>query len=116
MIEQKLALYKLVKDSDFLITDYSSIYFDYLLLNRPIGFTIEDMKEYEGNRGFVFEHPFEYMPGRIIQNKEEFMCFLQDTVAGIDGYEEERARVNALVNQVNTPDNCKGLLEKIGLE
>ncbi len=115
MIEQKLALYKLVKDADFLITDYSSVYFDYLLLDRPIGFTIEDMKEYEDNRGFVFEHPFEYMPGRIIQNKEEFMSFMQDTIAGMDGYEKERARVNALVNEVNTPNNCKRLLEKIGM-
>ena len=85
------------------------------MLDRPIGFTIEDMKEYEDNRGFVFEHPFEYMPGRIIQNKEEFMSFMQDTIAGMDGYEKERARVNALVNEVNTPNNCKRLLEKIGM-
>lgn len=35
-------LYKLLSCSDALITDYSSVFYDYLLLNRPIGFTEDD--------------------------------------------------------------------------
>ena len=39
-------LYTFVKDMDVLITDYSSIYFDYLLLNKPIILTPFDLNQY----------------------------------------------------------------------
>ena len=55
--------------SDALITDYSSVYFDYLLLDKPIGFTVDDMELYIKDRGFIFNNPEEYMPGkRYIMN------------------------------------------------
>nr|WP_129408529.1 CDP-glycerol glycerophosphotransferase family protein [Marinitoga lauensis] len=43
-------LYELINGVDLLITDYSSIYFDYLLLNRPIIFTPVDLEEYRKTR------------------------------------------------------------------
>ena len=57
-------MYVLLRNADALITDYSSAYFDYMLLNRPIAFTVEDIEEYRKKRGFVFDNPFEYMPVR----------------------------------------------------
>lgn len=58
-----VGLYSLLGRADALITDYSSVYFDYLLLDRPIGFAVGDMKDYEGERGFTVDNPYEYMPG-----------------------------------------------------
>ena len=48
-------LYRLVKDMDILITDYSSIYFDYLLLQRPIILTPFDFEDY-----IKYERPLYY--------------------------------------------------------
>lgn len=58
--------------SDLLITDYSSIFVDYLLLERPIVFYQPDLERYQETRGFVLDpsSPVQ-MPGpRIIKLKE----------------------------------------------
>lgn len=40
---------------DVLVTDYSSIFFDYLVTQKPIIFYIPDQDEYEGDRGLYFD-------------------------------------------------------------
>lgn len=42
--------------SDILITDYSSIFVDYLLLDKPIIFYSFDLQEYENLRGLVIDY------------------------------------------------------------
>lgn len=55
--------YVYIKSSDILITDYSSIYFDYLLSGKPIIFFDYDLKEYlENSREMYFEYE-EFTPG-----------------------------------------------------
>jgi CDP-glycerol glycerophosphotransferase len=50
-------LYSFVKDSDILVTDYSSIYFDYLLLKKPIILTPFDKEEYcSQSRPFYYDY------------------------------------------------------------
>lgn len=92
-------LYALLGVSDGLITDYSSVYFDYLLLNRPIGFTVGDIEEYRKTRGFVVDDPYPLMPGPFIRTPEEFADFLRAFLSGEDNYRAERERVGKLVNR-----------------
>lgn len=47
--------YELLLVSDILVTDYSSILFDYSLLNKPIILYTPDYKEYKNTRGVYFE-------------------------------------------------------------
>lgn len=115
MVEEQIVLYQMVKDADCLITDYSSIYFDYLLLNRPIGFTLEDMEDYTDNRGFVFDNPLDYMPGQKIEGEDDFLRFLMDCKEGKDQYRNERLRISNEVNQYKDGENCRRLLERVGL-
>ncbi len=112
---RKMQLYELVAHADALVTDYSSIYFDYLLLNRPIGFTCDDMEAYGGNRGFVVDNPLELMPGMKIQNYPEFVAFAEKVFAGDDGFREERERVNNLVNADQDGRSCAHLVSLLGL-
>ncbi len=76
--EQKgIQLYSLLGQTDVLLTDYSSVFIDYLLTEKPIGFVLDDMKQFEDNRGFVFKNPKNFMPGKIITSQKEFINFLK---------------------------------------
>lgn len=64
-------LYRLVKDMDLLITDYSSIYFDFLLLQRPIILTPFDYSEYiKQERPLYFDY-YKYIKANIVNNWSE---------------------------------------------
>ena len=63
--------YVFLKFADVLITDYSSIYFDYLLLDRPIIFFAYDLEEYlNDSREMYFDYD-EFTPGEKINNYHE---------------------------------------------
>lgn len=108
-------LYELLAHADALITDYSSVYFDYLLLNRPIGFTVDDMEEYQKNRGFVVDDPSDLMPGSFINTPEEFLGFVDHLLNGEDDYKEKREKVNRLVNKYEGGKDCERVLKIAGI-
>ena len=63
--------YVFLKMADVLITDYSSIYFDYLLLDRPIIFFAYDLEEYlNDSREMYFDYD-EFTPGEKVNNYHE---------------------------------------------
>src|SRR5690606_7699314 len=59
--------------SDVLITDYSSVFFDYAILNRPIIFYVFDIEEYRDKlRGFYFNLEKE-APGPLVKTTEQLI-------------------------------------------
>ncbi|NLJ18769.1 MAG: CDP-glycerol glycerophosphotransferase family protein [Globicatella sulfidifaciens] len=63
--------------SDILITDYSSVFFDYAVLRRPILFFVYDIKEYRDDiRGFYFDLE-KYAPGPLLENNEQLLSALK---------------------------------------
>lgn len=58
--------------SDMLITDYSSVFFDYANLKRPVIFYMYDLDMYENDmRGFYID--LKELPGEIIKTEEELI-------------------------------------------
>ena len=112
-VKRKMDLYKFMAQSDARITDYSSIFIDYLLLDRPIAFTEDDMDDY--TRGFVFDNPKSYQPGFRIKTKDDFLFFAESLVKGKDDYKDERKRVMALANDYHDGKFCKRALECAGI-
>ena len=113
LAEVQLPLYSLIGQMDALITDYSSVYFDYLLLNRPIGFAIDDMEEYGNNRGFIFDNPLDYMPGEKLYNINDMISFVEHLANEQDDWQQERKRVNDLVNYYQDNHSCERCAEMI---
>lgn len=68
--------------SDVMITDYSSVFFDFSLLNRPIIFFTYDLDKYEGElRGFYFNFK-ELSPGPICLNNDDLFIELNKALSG----------------------------------
>ncbi|MCI8948904.1 MAG: hypothetical protein HFG49_02525 [Lachnospiraceae bacterium] len=78
LLEQGVQLYELLADSDVLLSDYSSIVVDYLLLDKPVVMVLSDMDEYEKNRGFVFHPVADYFPGPIIGDLTSLIHYFQN--------------------------------------
>lgn len=100
--------------SDMLITDYSSVIFEYALLNKPIAFYCYDLAIY--NRGFYLNYPDD-LPGDVYETQEALEDYLTDSsrhtvsekhtefiqkyMTGCDGHSCERISgiINSYMNQ-----------------
>lgn len=63
--------------SDVMITDYSSVMFDYALLNKPMAFFTYDFESYVSSRGLNFDFKND-APGPIVYNQRELETILQN--------------------------------------
>lgn len=64
--------------SDILITDYSSVFFDYANLKRPMIFFVYDIEDYRDNlRGFYFDFE-EKAPGPLVRTTEEIISEIKN--------------------------------------
>ena len=86
--------------SDLLITDYSSVMFDYSLLRRPMFFYCYDLEEYRSDlRGFYF-NLLEEAPGPVVKTTEELL----QAIRTYDS-REYQSRYDAFHTKYNHADN-----------
>lgn len=117
--EHGITSYEFVGGCDALLTDYSSIYFDWLLCGGPVGLVWEDIEEYRKNPGFAIDLDH-YMDGADkIYTLEELERFLENVAAGIDPGAARRAAISAEVNGpgdgTSTARVTDFIVEKCGL-
>ena len=99
LFENNIDLYSLIAKTDILITDYSSVYFDYLLINKPIIFTPTDIEEYRKKRGFVLE-PYDFWaPGPKAFTQEQLQNEIIKCLENSEYYKKERETVNNIINR-----------------
>jgi len=60
---------------DMLISDYSSITLDYLLLDRPVAYIPYDYDEYNKVRGFSFDY-LKHLAGPVLKTQSDLQSFL----------------------------------------
>ena len=98
--EKGISLYSVLNQTDLLLTDFSSIYIDYLLLDKPIAFLVSDFDQYKNSRGFVFDKPIDFMPGEIIIQQEDLIPFLEKTfIDKQDLYKEKRKKITEVFHE-----------------
>lgn len=105
-------LYPLLGSTDALITDYSSVWIDYEILDKPIFFAIHDYEEYKNTRGLLFEDFIDISPYSVIKNYEEFIKF-------IENYEQidmNNRKFTDKYNKYKDNKSCERIIRYIGLE
>jgi CDP-glycerol glycerophosphotransferase len=76
--------------ADVLVTDYSSVMFDFAILDRPQLFLVPDLAEYEASRGFYFDFA-DVAPGPLFSDNESLITHLAAGPAADEAYAEARA-------------------------
>ncbi|MEM9256986.1 MAG: CDP-glycerol glycerophosphotransferase family protein [Pseudomonadota bacterium] len=96
-------IYPLLPLCDILITDYSSVFFDFLLLDRPIVFLPYDLETYlSSDRSMYFDYDA-MTPGPHCRDMDELETVLRQIQEGIDEHAEARLRMRQLAH-----DHCDG--------
>lgn len=105
--------YELVGACDALITDYSSVYFDYLLCNKPVAAIWEDIDEYRKNRGFAIDVDY-YMKGAVkIMNVDDYTLFIRQVANGIDSFSKQREEILDVVHKYKDNKSAKRVVDFI---
>ena len=114
-----LTSYKFIASCDAVVTDYSSIYFDFTLCDKPVAAIWEDIEDYKKNPGLVENYEY-YMKGaEKIYTLEEFKAFLYNVANDLDPLKKERNEIKVLVNYSDDGKNSERvvdfIIEKAGL-
>lgn len=115
LVDRDLVINRLLADADALISDYSSAAIDYLSLNRPIAFTLDDVEEYEKSRGFVFDNIKDWLPGAEIFTFDNLKNFVTEIGRNEDSTYSKRRRLTKELNWFQDDQNCKRVLEQFGI-
>lgn len=105
--------YKLMSQMDAMISDYSSIVFDYMLLDRPIAWALEDIEHY--NIEFLMDNPLDYMPGEKLYAMEDLYRFIEQVHKGEDPWKEKRNAVSCACNALPEGKGCEKIAAYLGL-
>ena len=88
-----VGFYQLLARSAGLVTDYSSVWTDYLPLGRPIGFYCPDLEDYAEARDLDLEGFKDLIAGPLLRSPRELLGFCRAVVEGADPGRSERERV-----------------------
>jgi CDP-glycerol glycerophosphotransferase (TagB/SpsB family) len=101
------SLEPVLRASDCLISDYSSIWVDYLLLNRPIlGFCF-DLEKYQENRGFLFDFT-SIFPDQLCSDQESFLLAMEGVVSHTYS-NQKRLWVKNLFHKYQSAQACENV-------
>ena len=80
-----------------MITDYSSVYYDYLLCDKPIGLCFDDYEEFTFQNGFIVDPDYIFSGGEKIYNTEDLLGFINNVSNETDCLKEQRNTIKNVV-------------------
>jgi CDP-glycerol glycerophosphotransferase (TagB/SpsB family) len=98
---------------DFLITDFSSIYFDFLLLERPIIFASFDMAGFENSVRHLYYDYNEVTPGPKARSWAEVMQCVEDVLSGSNCYVSELKAMNDRFHRYHDAGSCERVYREV---
>lgn len=115
LVDEDVQIGQVLAYSDALISDYSSVAIEYLLLDKPIAFTLDDIEDYENSRGFVFDNVKEWLPGKELYNIEDFLRFVDEIGKSQDLLQEKRHRITNILHQYKDDKSSERVIKMLGI-
>ncbi len=112
LIGHEIGNYALLRSADALITDYSSVYFDFLVLDRPIALIWEDLDEYSAREGIGIGLDF-MSAGEKIYTVPGLSEFLRHLAAENDPLKKERQKLTEALHPKRKSSATKSVTEHI---
>lgn len=118
-VENEISSYEFIAGCDAMITDYSSVYFDYLLCDKPVALMWEDIEDYRKDPGIAVDVDYIGKGAEKIYNLTDFENFIVKVSEGIDNLRNERHEIcewaNYAADGMNTERVVDFIIEKANL-
>ena len=108
-----LDIYEELTDFDFLMTDFSSIYFDFLLTGKPIIFTPFDKDGFEKAVRRLYYDYDEVTPGPHAHNWLQVMESISEIVAHPDWYKEPLDETRKRFHKFSDSKSCERVYQEV---
>ena len=115
VVRKDADIQELLLISDILITDYSSVYCDFLLLNRPILLYTYDYEEYMGGRGLYYDNFEDVAPGPLLYTVNELIDAIRNIRDIKKDYETKALKLNNYFNRYKDGKSSERLLNFLTL-
>ena len=106
-IDNSILPYQFVGACDALLTDYSSVYYDYLNVDKPVGLIWEDIEDFRKNPGVIDDFEDLMIGGEKIYNIDDLKSFVLNVSKDVDELKDERKKVHSVVNKSSKSDKTK---------
>ena len=116
LLWEDVQINQLLGHADALISDYSSAAIDYLMLDRPVAFTIDDYKEYQESRGFHWQDIRNWLPGKEIFTFDDFVEFVREIASGQDSSCQKRRELRKKFHKFADDRSCERVLKALGID
>lgn len=105
---------KILAAADMVITDYSSIIVDFLIMNKPVAFIPFDLEKYDSFRGIVIDfYDNVHTPGPKVQNMDNLIEYLKEIDAKSDKYTTFREKAIKYYYSYFDDESCKRIWQLI---
>lgn len=110
--DKSYGLSELMKISDCLLTDYTSTYFDYLLLDKPVIFNFYDIDYYQSTRGFTYDPVESICAGPVVYRLDELLDAFNNIENNKIKYKEKRKIIRDLFFKYQDGNSTKRIFDK----
>lgn len=106
--------YRLMKDCDALISDYSSAAYDFLHCNKPIAYDFSDLNDYK--LGLAVDDTETYTAGNIIKSNYDLFEFLENVANNQDTFFDKRQILRKKIFDFYDGNNCKRAVDLLEIK
>ena len=105
-------VYQYLYKCDFLVSDYSSVIYDYLIVNKPIILFPYDLERYQKEDGGLIEEYFSKPVGPMVNTWKDLSDMLRQLLE-TDDWQDRRMDAYRYFNEYNNDNNCESLIEML---